>query len=287
LDLKPSNILVYNVDTADEVWKITDFGLSRVRVKANSPTDGDSTMTIGVEGTYLAPECAVPGGKVSALSDVWSFGCIFSLVLTFMMDGRDGIQEFSRQRGAQRSGDCFYTTATMPEVSPAVTTWFGHLKVLAARGICPKVMCMSLDFLLGNVLLPRRKERLAASKIEADLKKIWTSYSQIEPPPTPELPAGRRPRWPFRATHISRPTPPAEFRSYARGSRFSPGVKILVSFTPTLNWILDLSDMSWNVVIQIPRSVNCLSVSDHYICNGLDGNCFKVGLLLCDPQLHR
>ncbi|GIC92811.1 uncharacterized protein Aud_009284 [Aspergillus udagawae] len=120
LDLKPRNILVYNnAHMADEVWKITDFGLSRVRVKAQPPNDGDSTMTIGVQGTYLAPECAVAGAKVSALSDVWSFGCIFSLVLTFMVKGGKGINEFSTRRGEQPNGDLFYTNPTEPQVSPA------------------------------------------------------------------------------------------------------------------------------------------------------------------------
>ncbi|KAF4241729.1 hypothetical protein CNMCM8980_002253 [Aspergillus fumigatiaffinis] len=139
LDLKPRNILVYNAHMADEVWKITDFGLSRVRVKAQSPNDGDSTMTIGVQGTYLAPECAVAGAKVSALSDVWSFGCIFSLVLTFMVKGGKGITEFSTRRAEQPNGDLFYTNPTEPQVSPAVITWFDHLKRSATNQLGPAI----------------------------------------------------------------------------------------------------------------------------------------------------
>jgi serine/threonine protein kinase len=292
LDLKPRNILVYNALMADEVWKITDFGLSRVRVKAQSPNDGDSTMTIGVQGTYLAPECAVAGAKVSALSDVWSFGCIFSLVLTFMVKGGKGINEFSTRRVEQPNGDLFYTNPTEPQVSPAVITWFDHLKGLASRDRCPKLMCEPLDFLLGNVLLPTRKKRLEASKIEARLKGIWTSYSPLEPLPTHnerqhgDNTPSRLSRLFSRTTQILRPTspPPLEVGSSARGSRFSPGGEILVSFTSTKNRILKLSGALRNmdVDVQIPGSVNCVSVSDNYICNVLDGNCFKVGLLLRD-----
>ncbi|KAJ5160878.1 uncharacterized protein N7482_007882 [Penicillium canariense] len=239
LDLKPRNILVYNADTADEMWKISDFGLSRVRVKANSPKDGDSTMTIGVQGTYLAPECAVPGEKVSALSDVWSFGCIFSLVLTFMMKGRNGILEFSRRRYQQPNGDLFYTNPKKPQVSPAVTQWFDHLKELAPKDPHSKVICESLDFLLKKVLLPQRENRMGAGGIEARMKKIWTDYSRLEHHSTPNgrrhsdnTPLRRR-KWPFGANAISGPTPPPlEVGSSARGSRFSPDGKILCCIYP-------------------------------------------------------
>ncbi|KAJ5668872.1 hypothetical protein N7462_009942 [Penicillium macrosclerotiorum] len=128
LDLKPKNILVYDRSTPNEVWKIADFGLSSVRVNATLQSNGDSTMATGVPGTYLAPECAVTGEKVSALSDVWSFGCIFSLVLTFMMQGCPGIENFKERRGREPNGDTFYTDPARPHISPAVTRWFDYLK---------------------------------------------------------------------------------------------------------------------------------------------------------------
>lgn len=287
LDLKPKNILVYHEGTPDEVWKIADFGLSSVRVNATLQSNGDSTMATGVPGTYLAPECAVIGGMVSALSDVWSFGCIFSLVLTFMMEGGDGIEKFKNRRGKEPNGDTFYTDPAKPQVSPAVTKWFDHLKELASKDPCSKVICESLDFLLGHVLLPRRKQRLEARKIEARLKEIWTNNSHFE---SPSIANDRSidhssSIWTRLRSRASRPTPPT---LAVRGSRFSPEGNILVSYNDSQNLIhqnliQELPHMPRPVVVQIPGSVNCVSVSNNYICNGLKGNCFTVCLLFCNP----
>ena len=289
LDLKPKNVLVYDEGTPDEVWKIADFGLSSVRVNATSQNNGDSTMATGVPGTYLAPECAVSGGRVSALSDVWSFGCIFSLVLTFMMEGRDGINRFSKLRGEQPDGDIFYTDRSKPRVSPAVTKWFGHLKELPSEDPCSKVICAALGFLLGKVLRPQRKDRDGASKIETELKEIWTTNSCLESPLIPN--DGRSvddlssiwKRLFSRPSSNSRPTPPP---LRVRGSRFSPEGDILVSYTSSHNLIREPPHMPRPVVVQIPGDVNYVSVSNNYICNGLEGNCFKVCLLPYDLIFH-
>ncbi|CAI7588020.1 unnamed protein product [Penicillium pancosmium] len=267
LDLKPKNILVYNERTPDEVWKIADFGLSSVRVSTTLQNDGDSTMAIGVPGTYLAPECAVSGEKVCALSDVWSFGCIFSLVLTFMMEGGDGIKEFRERRGKGPSGDTFYTEAARPQVSPAVTEWFDHLKELAFGGPCPGVICESLDLLIDKVLLPERKERQPAKEIETRLKDIWTEISQLESSTIlQDIPSIDRPRSVF-GRLLNRPT--------FKGSKFSPEGKILVFYNSSQNLIQGLRRMPRTVTVQIPGSVTCASVSNKYICNGLEGNCFQ------------
>ncbi len=68
-DMKPENILL----TADEVPKITDFGLARSADRAAGSLDGVFAGTIA----YMSPE-QVQGGEIGRESDLWSFGVILS-----------------------------------------------------------------------------------------------------------------------------------------------------------------------------------------------------------------
>ncbi|KAL4960019.1 kinase-like domain-containing protein [Aspergillus stella-maris] len=188
LDLKPSNVLVYNAYDPDrEIWKITDFGLTRVK-------NGEySSVGPGVEGIYLPPECAIPGAKVDVRSDVWSFGCIFSLVITYMMYGWSGVRKFTEKRGERPEGDYFYITTrrSTPRVSPAVTAWFDYLRRNAATsGASPqsRVVRESLDYLQKKALWPIRQDRDNARDVQRKLKEIHQLFAHHEPPPSP-LPA--------------------------------------------------------------------------------------------------
>ncbi|QRD87279.1 hypothetical protein F9C07_2199198 [Aspergillus flavus] len=149
LDLKPHNILVFDAYSPSETWKITDFGLSRVKgrgldgeadVELVMPIIGrghgrqrrpqePSTLNRRGEGTYLAPECSLPSGRVSSASDVWSFGCILSLVMSYIDSGYSGVVAFARQRRRQDHGDRFYTIRHgKPKLSPVVIAWYEKLK---------------------------------------------------------------------------------------------------------------------------------------------------------------
>ena len=276
LDFKPANVLVYYRGTPEEVWKISDFGLSSVKIEAILQEDGESTMARGAPGTYLAPECGVTNGRVSALSDVWSFGCIFSLVLTFIMEGSKGISDFENSRKSRHGGDRFYDGDTL-SVSPTVPVWFDHLKMLPSQDPWPNVTRAALDFLLGKVLLRQRDDRESSRKVQVELEKIWRINSL---PESPLLKNGGQSgdgsstkkgkyRW---SRSISKPSP-------AQGSKFSPRGDILVSYTPSENWIYELKPSHTQllqVVVQIPGDVNHVSVSNKYICNGLEGDSFKV-----------
>ena len=72
-DLKPHNVFL----TEERVWKILDFGVSKL-------TDQGGSLTLGeVIGTpqYMAPE-QVHGGKVDARTDLYALGAIAYRVLT-------------------------------------------------------------------------------------------------------------------------------------------------------------------------------------------------------------
>ncbi|KAL5339987.1 kinase-like domain-containing protein [Aspergillus crustosus] len=182
LDLKPSNVLVYDAyDPVKEIWKITDFGLTRVRNQEHS------SVAPGVEGTYLPPECAILGGKVTTQSDVWSFGCIFSLVITYMVYGSRGVRNFAEKR-AQRPEDSFYTLKrhSTPRISPDVTDWFDQLKRNPASDEQEtRVIRESLDYLQSKALHPIRGQRASAKDVEIALKRFHGYFTQQAPPMSP------------------------------------------------------------------------------------------------------
>lgn len=72
-DLKPSNLLI----TADDVVKLTDFGVAQVFAASKV------TMTGGVIGTaeYMSPEQA-QGKRVTKQSDIYSLGAVMYVMLT-------------------------------------------------------------------------------------------------------------------------------------------------------------------------------------------------------------
>lgn len=147
MDLKPSNILIM-LDPSSKVgkWKISDFGISVVKSE-DSQSDGNvisvgdlsrigeqskANNTVNTRprrhvGAYQAPEVkrSEPFIDVSRLtagqkgvgrkSDVWSFGCILTEVLTFAL-GKTGrqaehVKEFQVHRRGGRENDYFYEEA--------------------------------------------------------------------------------------------------------------------------------------------------------------------------------
>ncbi|KAL9041264.1 MAG: hypothetical protein Q9214_004166, partial [Letrouitia sp. 1 TL-2023] len=93
-DLKPENILYRSGKLI-----LSDFGLSRL----GEEKDGSKSLHRNGGGEYMAPECvSVQDGfrslRVGRSSDMWSFGCILSEMLTYLQEGPRGILEFSERR---------------------------------------------------------------------------------------------------------------------------------------------------------------------------------------------
>ncbi|KAI9369537.1 hypothetical protein BJX61DRAFT_549496 [Aspergillus egyptiacus] len=183
LDLKPRNVLVYDAYNQDkEIWKITDFGLTRVRDPEHS------SVAPGFEGTYLPPECATAGGKVTTQSDVWSLGCIFSLIVTYMLYGPTGVRKFAAKR-MRPEGDSFYALAKngVPFLPLGVTSWFDEMKQSTpSYEMEYRVVRESLEYLQRKVLLPIRDQRAYAKDVERALKKVQQHFRQETPPPSPD-----------------------------------------------------------------------------------------------------
>jgi serine/threonine protein kinase len=105
-DIKPRNILVRGSD-----FILADFGLSRLKDEI------DDSKTIWKDTTfeYGAPECRDPEsyipGNVGRALDIWSLGCIFMEILSYIQAGCEGVQSFRDQRvmkGAYGKVRCFH-----------------------------------------------------------------------------------------------------------------------------------------------------------------------------------
>jgi serine/threonine protein kinase len=133
MDFTPANILI---DAAEDSpagkWKITDFGISVFQ--SLNLGDNDDTVTVpglktigdlGIrlanpeattigarltqEGTYHPPEAHHLGSRnVGRKSDIWSFGCVLMMVLTFALGGTEFCDKFGNERLRGQKGDFFY-----------------------------------------------------------------------------------------------------------------------------------------------------------------------------------
>jgi len=154
-DLKPDNILIrdwHPTYSPVGTWMISDFGLSTIRkVGENTEVGDDEEDTEVGKGLPLSVaavvhrqsravtakrECSTfgpPESKVSRRSDVWSFGCILTVVLTYILGGIDLVEEFDCWRSIGDDGrECdgyFYRRKSDNTYvrSPQVDDWLVRL----------------------------------------------------------------------------------------------------------------------------------------------------------------
>ncbi|KAH4966662.1 hypothetical protein HBI56_087650 [Parastagonospora nodorum] len=143
MDLKPQNILiVIDPESQEPSWKLSDFNMSRVKMKRKpfvdqlslrrsstfsdnvyeinklfkrripdvaSASSADYTIGRRGTGTYLAPEACVDGHPVQAESDTWSLGCVISVVFSYLHGGQAAVEEYSELRGKKDGVDRFFS----------------------------------------------------------------------------------------------------------------------------------------------------------------------------------
>lgn len=123
-DLKPENILYRSGKLI-----LSDFGLSRL----SDEDEGSKSLYRNGGGEYWAPECVSIQEDFKRLhvgrsSDMWSFGCVLSEMLTYLQEGPTGVLNFSKQRIILLAGywECkSFHEGTKP--NEAVTQWLSRL----------------------------------------------------------------------------------------------------------------------------------------------------------------
>ncbi|KGO69019.1 hypothetical protein PITC_078440 [Penicillium italicum] len=216
MDIKPSNILVFlkNVGGRQEaVWKISDFGMSRLKlrsqgrerekdfggwfVRSQKPRDATTSAASNRrgDGTYIGPESLSKNKAMRDKSDVWSLGCILSVVFTYLENGRHGVEEYGSIRLGHRSADGFdrfFVTDPLfgrPKINPAVTLWHDEL-IKKAKQRSPKegkAVKSMLDYLVHSVLQPEPSKRCNAQQLEDKLLDTFRDYRELENEVTPRL----------------------------------------------------------------------------------------------------
>lgn len=159
MDLKPDNILIFR-ERGRYIWKLSDFGMARIkirrrygqneeernfnswfvrRLKPSREPSVEGTLNRRGEGTYLAPESMSANAAMTASSDVWSLGCVLSVLFAYLEDGRDGVTLYQATRMKYKRADGYdrffvATTSFMPnKLHPVVEKWHDSL-IKSARG---------------------------------------------------------------------------------------------------------------------------------------------------------
>ena len=191
-DLKPANILVVRYpNTPVGRWKITDFGISRlkeVEEKADeNPTCSyyhipsvRSSLTVPRRpaGAFQAPEVESQGEKVvGPKSDIWGLGCILSLVFAYCLGGAETVKRFEKARLRRSTGqspnisymdgpdDYFYRNGGS-ELNEEAILWLRRLYDTNKQENNWAVECTSI---ICSILKIIPKERPTAKKVENEL----------------------------------------------------------------------------------------------------------------------
>jgi len=122
-DIKPANILVENSGK----FVITDFGQANFKQRA-----GTSRVT-GMGGTeaYAPPEIEQRDAKPNRKYDVWSLGCVFLELCTFVALRYKGVSDLddikiSRSADGRRVYESFFQAAMIPgtyQLKPSISKW--------------------------------------------------------------------------------------------------------------------------------------------------------------------
>lgn len=112
-DLKPDNILWFESHKDYRgIFVISDFGVADMhsdKSRSNIPNE-----KIPAVPGYRPPECDIQNGYISRRYDIWTLGCLFLEIVTWLMGGQEFVSAFKKERmktiyvtGAKR--DMFYT----------------------------------------------------------------------------------------------------------------------------------------------------------------------------------
>lgn len=212
LDLKPHNILVFD-SNGNDVWKISDFGISQIKRipshqqheaerqptsfldrvfrRGNATSDPSSGVTNSrYGGTYSAPEARLASDKVTRKTDVWSLGCVLSLVLTFLDNGSKGVRDFERARSENRDNDRFFEPSS-PEATEVdehdlhepVRSWLASLvgNAIERHEQEGKSLGEIVDLLQSNMLLVDESSRYSAKEVEHQLRSLHAMFPEEKP----------------------------------------------------------------------------------------------------------
>lgn len=208
MDLKPDNILLFQ-EKDRWIWKLSDFGMScvkkRRRVDQHSEAERnfnrwfvrrrkperepsvDPTRNNRGEGTYLAPESMSQNAKMTASSDVWSLGCVISVLFAYLDGGRDGVLNYQTLRMQNPRADGydrffiqkkFLPTTAHPAVEKQHDKLIKNAKYRGHREA--KAIGFMLRKLEDSVLKVEQDKRISAARVRDLLGETYQLLKQPE-----------------------------------------------------------------------------------------------------------
>ncbi|KAL8680135.1 MAG: hypothetical protein Q9186_003659 [Xanthomendoza sp. 1 TL-2023] len=170
-DLKPRNILVHGKD-----FLLADFGLARLKLAVDS---SKSIFTAG-PAWYLAPECEdgdddFEKHTIGRPSDIWSFGCILTEVLTYLLEGAEGVIGYEKRRKVKLGMVTTYTFhAGRFSPNSGVLAWMLRLRQNASV-TAPHLV--ALFPLFQRMLAIPATERPSAVEVMLNLEHVYISVT--------------------------------------------------------------------------------------------------------------
>lgn len=202
MDLTPNNVLIFpSHDRTGHVWKLSDFGMARVKLIRTSETEGrerdfnsffvraekksnpsqSGTQNRRGDNTYLAPESISSRKDMTTKSDVWSLGCVISVLFAYLEDGGHGIDAFEKARLRHDSIARFFVDrrSFQPiKLNPAVEKWHGHLvkKACSRSDKEGEAVKRILAFLVDRAFQIDRGKRCKADEVRSGLEDAFRAY---------------------------------------------------------------------------------------------------------------
>ncbi len=172
-DLKPENILwITDTEAINDagVLQISDFGLGRFhRFESKSKAD---PKTINGSPTYVPPELPLER-PISREYDIWSLGCIFLEFVTWLLEGQDGLDDFSDARKEEAydgiEDDTYYIlynaeSGLEGKVREGVTKWMERLRQYHC---CSEMILDLLNVIQNRMLIAKPEGRVKADELES------------------------------------------------------------------------------------------------------------------------
>lgn len=182
-DIKPRNIL-----RVGKEWKLADYGFTvfheksqerfpKAKLKERTETWGQSLVFrsrfIAHWHCAGAPETTRHDEDLLQTIDTWSFGCVLSIVATWMVKDIKGVLEYQEYRSQNRPSDAFHHDNS---VLPEIRTWHEHLKQLVRKS--DNITNQILDLVDHSLLLMEPRDRLTSSQLWAKLQGILYTAKQ-------------------------------------------------------------------------------------------------------------